>query len=147
VGEHLKALWSVTLNGPTWRAWPPNSVNGGPSTGTSNVALLAGFFIFLERRLFCGNEANAVFYDSTHYRVHQHANGLGTAENQAIGKSKGGPNTKLHVTINATGWLAAGVILTPEKISDHTVASELTADLRDTAGLGDKGCDTKRKRD
>jgi hypothetical protein len=80
-----------------------------------------------------------VFYDSAHHKVHQHSNGQGTAENQSIGKSRGGLNTELHMAIDALGRLAAGIILTRGNISDHTVAPGLTADLRDTAGVGDKG--------
>ncbi len=112
-----------------------------------NRLSLAGFFSFLEQRLICGNEAEAVLYDSTHHKVHQHANGQGTAEDQSIGKSRGGLNTKLHMAIDALGSLAAGIILTPGNISDQTVAPELTADLRDTTGVGDKGYDNKKHHD
>jgi hypothetical protein len=47
------------------------------------------------------------------------------------------------MAIDAVGWLAAGLILTHGDISDHTVTPELTADLRDTAGPGDKDYDSK----
>ena len=147
VDEHLNAFWYMMLNGPAWRALPSEFGKWGTIFQYFNRLSHAGFFSFLEQRLICGNEAEAVFYDSTHHKVHQHANGPGTAEDQSIGKSRGGLNTKLHMAVDAVGRLAAGIILTSGNISDHTVAPELTADLRDTAGVGDKGYDSKKHRD
>ena len=137
----------MMVNGPAWRALPSEFGKWGTVFQFFNRLCLAGFFDFLEQRLICGNEAEAVFYDSTHHKVHQHANGPGTDEDQAIGKSRGGLNTKLHMAVDILGRLAAKIILTPGNISDHTVAPELTAELTDTAGVGDKGYDSKKHRD
>ena len=145
--EPLNAFWYMMLNGPAWRALPSEFGKWGTIHQFFNRLSPAGFFDFLEQRLICGNEAGAVFYDSTHHKVHQHANGPGSAEDQAIGKSRGGLNTKLHLAIDAVGRLAAKVILTPGNINDHTAAPELTASLKDTAAVGDKGYDSKKHRD
>lgn len=112
-----------------------------------NRLSLAGFFDFLHERLVCGNEAEAVFFDSTHCKVHQHANGMNGAEDQAIGKSRGGLNTKIHAAADVLGRLAAKLILTPGNVSDHTAAPELTKDLKNTAAVADKGYDKKALRE
>jgi hypothetical protein len=39
------------------------------------LALFRSLFSFLAQRLICENEAEAVFYDSTHHKVRQYANG------------------------------------------------------------------------
>ena len=147
VDEHLNAFWYMMLNAPAWRALPSEFGKWGTIFQYFTRLSLAGFFDFLEQRLICGNDAEAVFYDSTHHKVHQHSNGPGTAEDQAIGKSRGGLNTKLHMAVDTLGRLAAKLILTPGNISDHTVAPELTAELTDTAGVADKGYDSKKHRD
>ena len=144
--EHLNALWYMTLNGPAWRALPSLFGKSGTIYQYFNRLSLAGFFEFLEQKLICGNEAEAVFQDSTHHKVHQHANGCGRAEAKAIGKSRGGLNTKLHMVTDVLGRLAGKIILTPGNVSDHTAGPELTETLRDTAAVGDKGYDSKKYR-
>ncbi len=42
------------------------------------------------------------------------------------------------------GRFAAGIILIPGDISDHTVGPELTVDSRETTGVRDKRCDSKK---
>ncbi len=55
---------------------------------------------------------------------------------------------KLDKAIDALGRLAAGIDLTLGNNSNHTVAPpEFTADLRETAGVGDKGYGSKNYRD
>jgi hypothetical protein len=65
----------------------------------------------VEQRLICGNEAEAVFCDSTHHKVHRHANGPGTAQSQLIGKSKSGLHMNPYVVVDAVARLAAVIIL------------------------------------
>ena len=120
IDEHLNALWYLTLNGIAWRALPSEFGKWGSVFQYFNRLSLAGFFGFLEERLICGNESEAVFYDSTHHKVHQHANGPGTAEDQAIGKSRGGLNTKLHMAVDALGRLAARIMAGAPKPARRT---------------------------
>jgi transposase len=112
-----------------------------------NRLSLAGFVDFLHAQLVCGQEAEAVFFDSTHVKVHQHCNGPGSAQEQAIGKSRGGLNTKIHVMVDALGRLAAKMVFTTGTTSDYTVAPELLSALKDQAGVGDKGYDSKQVRE
>ena len=44
-----------------------------------------------------------VFADGSYVRAHQHASGARHGEEQAIGISRGGPTTKIHVAADAHG--------------------------------------------
>ena len=49
--------------------------------------------------------------------------------------------------MDALGRLASEIIITAGNVSDFTAAPDLIKDLRDTAGVGDKGYDSKAIRD
>jgi len=87
-----------------------------------------------------------VFEDSTHCKVHQHANGSKDRAAQAVGRSGGGLNTKIHAVCDALLRLAGKLILTGGNVSDFTTASDLTADLHDCVVTGDKGFDSREHR-
>ena len=104
------------------------------------------YFEFLEDELISAHAAEAVFMDSTHCKVHQHSNGPGSPEDQAIGKSRGGLNTKIHLLVDVLGRLAAPIEVTSGNVSDITVAPVLLEDVEDTAVVGDKGYDANHLR-
>jgi transposase len=106
-----------------------------------------GYFGFLEDQQLSGHTAEAVFMDSTHCKVHQHSNGPGSPEDQAIGKSRGGLNTKIHLLVDVLGRLAAPIVVTSGNVSDITVAPVLQEDVVNTAAVGDKGYDSRELRD
>jgi transposase len=133
-------------NGPAWRALPSEFGHWFTVFQFFNRLSRAGFFDFLHQQLVCGDEAEAVFFDSTHCKVHQHANGAQSRQDQAIGNSRGGLNTKIHLVVDALGRLAAPMVLTPGNVSDHTAAPDLTGGLRDSAAVADKGYDSKKLR-
>jgi transposase len=143
---HLNALWYVLRNGIAWRALPREFGRWSTVFQFFNRLSLAGFFDWLHSRLVCGQGAEAVFFDSTHCKVHQHAHGGKHSKMRAVGSSRGGLNTKLHMVADAAGRLAAPVILTAGNISDHTAAPDLTGSLRNTAAVADKGYDSKALR-
>ena len=82
--------------------------------------------------------------DSTVVRAHRCAAGEGTAgQNQALGRSRGGFSTKVHVRCNAAG-LPIGIVLSEGEAHDVT-AFEALMDQRDSdpgAMLADKGYDS-----
>lgn len=80
--------------------------------------------------------------DATFLKVHQHAaNGRGTPEEQGIGRSKGGPTTKLHALVDEYGTLVA-VVLTPGNVNDCTAAPLLLDGVAYKRILADKAYDT-----
>lgn len=80
--------------------------------------------------------------DSTVIRAHPHAGGMNTKENdQALGYSRGGFGTKIHVGFDALGN-PVSVVLSPGQDADVTHAPTVLGDNRPDALLGDKGYDS-----
>jgi transposase len=80
--------------------------------------------------------------DSTVIRAHPHAGGMNTAQNdQALGYSRGGFGTKIHVGFDALGN-PVSVVLSPGQDADVTHAPGVLGDHRPDAVLGDKGYDS-----
>jgi transposase len=80
--------------------------------------------------------------DSTVIRAHPHAGGMNTAEHdQALGYSRGGFGTKIHVGFDALGN-PVSVVLSPGQDADVTHAPAVLGDHHPDAVLGDKGYDS-----
>jgi transposase len=80
--------------------------------------------------------------DSTVIRAHQHAAGLNTAENdEALGRSRGGFSTKIHVAVDALGNPVT-IHLSPGQDADISHAETVLGDLQPDHVLGDKGYDS-----
>lgn len=78
--------------------------------------------------------------DASHIKVHQDAN-TKEPENEAIGKTRGGRNTKLHAVVDSAGH-AVRLFLTAGQVNDCTQASLMTSDLREGEELlADKAYD------
>ena len=60
---------------------------------------VGGFFFDLRGEI----DSERVFADGSYVRAHQHASGARHGEERAIGKSRGGPTTKIHVAADAHG--------------------------------------------
>ena len=78
-----------------------------------------------------------VFADGSYVRAHQHASGARRGEERAIGRSRGGPTTKIHMACDAhgnpidfeiTGGDIHDVIQAPEIISKCKGAEHFIAD-------------------
>ncbi|MES2468109.1 MAG: IS5 family transposase [Verrucomicrobiota bacterium] len=146
-GEHLNALWNLLRNGCAWRALPSEFGPWPAIHQFFNRLSKDGYFEFLEDLFISGHAAESVFMDSTHFKVHQHSNGPESPEDQAIGKSRGGLNTKIHLLVDVLGQLTAPIVVTSGNVSDIAVAPVLLEDVEDTAVVGDKGYDSRELRD
>jgi transposase len=96
---------------------------------------------------YLGAEAEVAFVDSTHCKVHQHANGATDRATEAVGTSRGELNTKIHAACDALLRLCTPMVLTPGNISDYTAAPEVSGPLRDCVVVEDKGYDSKENRE
>ncbi len=143
---HLNALWYFLRNGCAWRALPSEFGPWEAVYQYFNRLSKDGYFEYLQDLMIIGDTSEAVFIDSTHCKVHQHSNDPGTPEEQAIGKSRGGLNTEIHMVVDVLGRLAAAMEITPGNTSDITVAPGLLKTLEDTAVVGDKGYDSRELR-
>jgi transposase len=83
------------------------------------------------------------FLDASHIKVHQDAsNPAGGQQNQAIGRTKGGLNTKLSAWVDGRGR-AISLTLAAGQAADVTVAqTSARPALRETVTVADKGYDS-----
>ena len=80
--------------------------------------------------------------DSTYLKVHQHgANPAGGQAAQAIGRTKGGLNAKLHAVVDGRGR-AVALLLTAGQVSDVIMAPPLLASFRHVIIIADKAYDS-----
>jgi transposase len=84
--------------------------------------------------------------DSTIVRAHQHSAGAkkNAGEDQAIGKSKGGLSTKIHVLVDALGN-PLKIILTAGQVHDLAGADALVPGMEAEALLADKAYDADKR--
>ena len=90
-----------------------------------------------------------VFMDGSYVKAHQHAHGAASDDDEAIGLSRGGQTSKIHMLVDACGN-PVHFELGPGNIADVTVAPELlkNMDLKSCDVLSaDKGydCDSLRE--
>ena len=82
------------------------------------------------------------FVDGSHIKLHQFgANPAGGQSNQAIGRTKGGLNTKLCALVEGQGRLMAAV-LAPGQTYEVEAAAPLLDTLKHFLLVGDKGFDS-----
>lgn len=86
------------------------------------------------------------FIDGTYVKAHQHSAGAAETEPQAIGQSRAGNTTKIHLAVDSYG-LPIEFILTGGEVNDCTAATELIEQLPKTeAMVADKGYDSGKIR-
>jgi transposase len=87
------------------------------------------------------------FMDGSLVRAHQHSAGAASEEAQAIGKSRGGTTSKIHLVVDAYG-LPIDFEITGGEVNDCVVAPELVARIpAATAVVADKGYDSETLRE
>lgn len=83
-----------------------------------------------------------VFIDGSYVRAHQHASGARIGEDRAIGKSRGGSTTKLHIAADAHGnpidFEVTGGEVHDSKVADKVIEKIGAADHL----IADKGYDS-----
>ena len=84
--------------------------------------------VLFEATAAAGNTGNERSLDASHIKVHQDAN-TKTPEDEAIGMTRGGRNTKLHAVVDSAGH-AVRLSLTAGQVNDCTQASPMTSELQ-----------------
>ena len=89
---------------------------------------------------FCSQNADLeyVLIDATIVRAHACAAGYGNQEEQALGRSKGGFTTKIHVKVDALGN-PLQFILTAGQRAEITQAEAILANVTDSYVIADRG--------
>nr|WP_152669747.1 MULTISPECIES: IS5 family transposase [Xenorhabdus] len=87
-----------------------------------------------------------LFIDGTIVRAHQHSAGAASDDDEAIGKSRGGSSTKLHLAVD-NGGLPVHFELSGGQVHDSVHAESLVvASPSSEAVIADKGYDSQRFR-
>jgi transposase len=83
------------------------------------------------------------FIDGSYVKAHQHSAGAADKEPQAIGKSRAGNTTKIHLAVDSYG-LPADFEITGGEVNDCSIAPDLIAKLPDAKAIvADKGYDNE----
>ena len=84
-----------------------------------------------------------MFSDGSYVKAHQHSAGAADKKSQAIGKSRAGNTTKIHLAVDGCG-LPVEFEITAGDVNDCSVAPELIARLPDAQAIvADKGYDSE----
>ena len=89
-------------------------------------------------------DTESLSIDSTCIKVHESSNGGGKTGSKAVGRTKGGLNTKIYAIVDGLGNPVA-FLLSPGNGNDSTHAIEVMsrADITGSNLLGDKAYGTK----
>ena len=88
-----------------------------------------------------------VFIDGSFIRAHQHASGARRGETRAIGTSRGGATTKIHLAVDANGY-PIDFEITGGEVHDSQIAPKLIEWVDSAEYLvADKGYDSESIRD
>jgi transposase len=149
--KFFKALHYFTVHNITWRALPAafgkwNSI-WKRFWRLSRAGVFEAFFQALAE---LSPTAHLVqMFDSTIVRAHVSAAGAkGGQDDQALGRSRGGFSTKIHLKTDFDG-LPIGIHLTAGQVSDSTqleTSLDIGPDIQPRAALTDKGYDSAANR-
>jgi transposase len=137
----LNGIFWVLRSGAPWRDLPENY---GPHTTCYNRFVRwrqAGIWDRIMNGLATARDAAMQMIDTSVVRVHQHGACIAENHERHMGRSRGGPASKVHVVVDANG-LPVRLGLTPGEAHDNRLCSVLLADLRpQTIVLADRGYD------
>ena len=138
----LRGILTVLSQGCKWRAID------GPEASWNSIyqyyrdwarrGLWEELFSVVEPRL----KGRRRFLDATHIKVHRCAsNPPGGQDGQALGRTKGGMNTKLHAVVDEAGQ-AAALFLSPGNDADISHAQTVLEEIPAAMVVADKGYDS-----
>ena len=137
----LNAVWFVAKTGIPWRDLPERFGKWDTVFHRFNEWSKKGTW----QRIFVivqDPDLEWLMLDSTVVRAHHHAAGMnGGDDDQALGRSRGGFGTKIHLGVEGLG-LPVSIHLSPGQDADITHAETLLGDLKPDAVLADKGYDS-----
>ncbi len=87
-----------------------------------------------------------IFIDGSYVRAHQHASGARRGKDRAIGASRGGSTTKIHMATDAHGNPLC-IEITGGQVHDSQVAPTLIDQINGENLIADKGYDSEEIRE
>ena len=139
-------LYRIRVGCP-WRDLPEEFGSWNSIFKKFNVWSEQGKWMKLFEALIEDPDMEWLFMDGSYVRAHQHSAGAATDSSEAIGKSRGGNTTKIHLSVDACGFPVAFEI-TGGDVNDCTAAPELLAKAPEAeVVVADKGYDSQAVRD
>jgi len=112
-----------------------------------NAWSVAGKWLKVFNTLIEDPDFDWAFIDGTYVKAHQHSTGAASDQPEAIGKSRAGHTSKIHLAVDAHG-LPVAFEITGGDVNDCTAAPELIAQLPSAEVIvADKGYDSERIRE
>lgn len=112
-----------------------------------NTWSAAGKWIDIFKTLVVEPDWEWVFIDGSYAKAHQHSAGAVSVSDEAIGKSRAGNTSKIHLAVDACG-LPIEFEITGGQVNDCTVAPELIARIPQAEIIiADKGYDSEHIRE
>lgn len=138
----VNAVMWIAKTGAPWRDLPERFGNWNSIFQRFNRWCKTGVFQSVMEKL-QDPDLGVLLLDSTIIRAHQHAAGAegSSAEAEALGRSRGGFSTKLHVACDGLGK-PVKIILTPGQDHDVTQGPALIAGSDAEKIIADKGYDS-----
>jgi len=137
----VNAVWYVGKTGIPWRDLPERFGKWDTIFHRFNQLSIKGIW----QRVFEAvrdPDLEWLMLDSTVIRAHIHAAGMNGGENdQALGRSRGGFGTKIHLAVDSLGN-PVSIHLSPGQDADVTHGEALLGDHEAEAVLADKGYDS-----
>jgi len=114
--------------GCPWRDLPPAFGSWSKVYKRFNAWCATGKWLKVFQALVVEPDLEWVFIDGSYAKAHQHSAGAAGGQEQAIGKSRAGNTSKIHMAVDAFGWPVAFEI-TGGQINDCTQAPALIEQL------------------
>lgn len=128
--------------GCPWRDLPVEFGNWNAVYKKFNYWSLKGKLMKLFKALIKTPDLEWGFIDGSIVKAHQHSAGAASSEHQAMGQSRGGNTTKIHMGVDSFG-LSLDFVITGGEVHDSKVAPELIEKLPVTEyTIADKGYDS-----
>jgi transposase len=148
--EHRKTVEGILYRlrtGIPWRDMPPEFGNWSAIFRRFNLWSKKGILKHIFNELSKFADFEWVFLDGSIIRTHQHATGAATDGDEAIGMSRGGNSTKIHLAVDS-GGLPVHFELSAGQANDMKHAPALIDGLSSVETIiADKGYDSESLRD
>ncbi|MGI2026581.1 IS5 family transposase [Endozoicomonas acroporae] len=135
-------LYRIRVGCP-WRDLPDEFGSWNSIYKKSNTWSVQGKWVKLFEALIQEPDMEWLFVDGSYVRAHQHSVGAAKNDAEAIGKSRGGNTTKIHLSVDVCG-LPVAFEITGGEVNDCTAAPALLAKTPEAETIiADKGYDSK----
>jgi transposase len=138
----INAVFWIAKTGAPWRDLPERFGKWNSIFQRFNRWCKAGVFQTIMTKL-QDADLEVLLLDSTTIRAHQHAAGAkgSSAEHEALGRSRGGFSTKIHLACDGVGKPVT-ILLTPGQDHDVTQGPVLIENSQAKKVIADKGYDS-----